>query len=243
MFIKHKAAIVALATVAVLATGSVAVAAVPAADGLITSCRTLSSGSLRVIDAEAGATCKSTEKKLTWNQTGPQGPAGAQGPKGDPGQQGAPGPKGADGATGPQGEPGPAGPAGTPGGLSDVYTSSGNASIDGSNYTVITALNLPAGKYLVNGWGMSLNQQEQSAMVSCNMYDNRGNHLGTSDATLPAPSIVDTNSYATVPFLATVNLPDPGQVRVECIVGNAVAGIQQDVKLTALTVGDIKTGS
>jgi hypothetical protein len=243
MFIKHRIAVVALSTFAVLGVGSVAVAAVPAADGVITGCRSLIGGALRVIDAEAGATCKSTEQKLTWNQTGPRGLAGPQGPQGVAGQQGLPGPTGAEGPTGPRGEPGPAGPGGTPGGLSDVYTASGSTSIDGSNYTVIAALNLPAGKYLVNGWGMSHNQQAQSAMVSCNMYDDRGTHLGVSEATLPAPSMVDTDSYATVPFLATVHLPDAGHVRVECIVGNAVAGIWQSIKLTALTVGDINASS
>jgi hypothetical protein len=243
MRIKHKVFTVGLATVAILATGSMAMAAIPGINGVITACRSVSGGALRVIDGDAGATCKSTERNLTWNQTGQPGATGPQGLKGDAGEQGIPGPKGADGAPGIQGETGVAGPAGAAGGLSEVYTAAGSASLDGSNYKVVTAMNLPAGKYLVNGWGMALNQQEQSALVSCNMYDDRGNHLGVSDATLPAPSIVNTYSYATMPLLATVNLPDPGQVRVQCIVGNAVPGIWQSVKLTALTVGDIKTGS
>jgi hypothetical protein len=32
-----------------------------------------------VIDAEAGQTCTTKEATLTWNQTGPQGPAGSPG--------------------------------------------------------------------------------------------------------------------------------------------------------------------
>jgi hypothetical protein len=37
------------------------------------------SGSLRVIDAEAGAKCAKNEKPLDFNQTGPQGPQGPAG--------------------------------------------------------------------------------------------------------------------------------------------------------------------
>jgi hypothetical protein len=35
-----------------------------------------------VIDYEAGKRCTSSERRLTWNQTGPQGPAGPQGAPG-----------------------------------------------------------------------------------------------------------------------------------------------------------------
>ncbi len=58
-------------------------------------------GRMRIIPANA--TCKSTEKILTWNQQGPPGP---QGLKGAQGIQGLPGPKGAQGIQGP---PGPSG--------------------------------------------------------------------------------------------------------------------------------------
>jgi IS5 family transposase len=153
---KHKLSTVGLATVALVATGSIAMAAIPGKNGVITGCRDLTTGTLRAIDAEAGATCKSTETKLTWNQTGPRGATGPQGPKGAPGQQGVPGLKGDPGAPGPRGAPGPAGPAGSPGGLSDVYTAAGSASIDGANYTTITTLHLPAGNYLINGHGVVL---------------------------------------------------------------------------------------
>ncbi|HEY7791402.1 MAG TPA: hypothetical protein VIC33_12855 [Vicinamibacterales bacterium] len=74
--------------------------------------------------------CDRNETLLTWNITGPQGPAGpqgltgAQGPQGAVGPQGAPGPQGAvgpqgltgpQGAVGPQGAPGPQGETGPAG--------------------------------------------------------------------------------------------------------------------------------
>jgi hypothetical protein len=47
----------------------------PAANGVITGCYRKTTGALRVIDS--GKACASTERKLTWNQTGPAGPPAA----------------------------------------------------------------------------------------------------------------------------------------------------------------------
>jgi len=64
-------------------------------------CVTNSTGAIRIVSASTS--CKTTEHKIQWNQTGPQGPQGPAGPQG---------PKGAKGATGAQGPTGPQGPAG-----------------------------------------------------------------------------------------------------------------------------------
>lgn len=66
-----------VALVGTIAAVAVA-AAIPSADGTITACRK-SDGSIRLIDTDSGATCKSNEQALTWNQTGPQGPPGMSG--------------------------------------------------------------------------------------------------------------------------------------------------------------------
>jgi len=87
-----------LATLALTLGGGVAFATIPGSGGMISGCYERNSGLLRVIDAGAGATCRSSETPLDWNQQGPRGP---QGEKGDPGPKGDPG------------EPGPRGPAGT----------------------------------------------------------------------------------------------------------------------------------
>jgi hypothetical protein len=39
---------------------------IPSSDGTITACRNNQSGALRIIDAEAGQTCKASETQLTW---------------------------------------------------------------------------------------------------------------------------------------------------------------------------------
>jgi hypothetical protein len=64
-----------LAVLVVVAAG-IAYAAIPGGDGTISGCYKMSDGTLRVIDAEAGQTCKSSEKPITWSQTGPPGPPG-----------------------------------------------------------------------------------------------------------------------------------------------------------------------
>jgi hypothetical protein len=71
-------------------------AAIPDPSGAIHACYR-SNGNLRLVDKSS---CTSGETALTWNQTGPQGPAGTPGPQGGPGPQGQPG------------KPGPAGVAG-----------------------------------------------------------------------------------------------------------------------------------
>jgi hypothetical protein len=74
-------------TAAVLALGTVGIgyAAIPGSGGVISGCRDVNTGVLRVIDAEAGETCRGREAALTWNQTGPPGPPGADGSDGAPG--------------------------------------------------------------------------------------------------------------------------------------------------------------
>src|SRR5688500_203018 len=76
------------ATFAVL-VGGMAYAAIPhSSSGVITGCYSKSDGTLRVIDAQSGKSCKGTEKKLAWNQTGPRGPRGAKGAPGVVGKLG-----------------------------------------------------------------------------------------------------------------------------------------------------------
>jgi hypothetical protein len=100
---KRGAAVAAAVVVGVGATGGTAWAAglIPGADGVINACYNSTNGNLRVV--KQGQKCRTHEKVLSWNQTGPQGPAG---PQGATGPQGPAGPAGATGATGPQGPAG-----------------------------------------------------------------------------------------------------------------------------------------
>ena len=92
----------------VVLAGGVAVAAIPSTStGLISGCRNVKTGALRVIDYQAGKRCTpTTERPLTWNAKGVAGPRGLQGiagPVGAKGATGATGSAGPIGATGPQG--------------------------------------------------------------------------------------------------------------------------------------------
>jgi Collagen triple helix repeat (20 copies) len=103
----------------------------------ITACAAKANGRLRLISASAS--CKASERRLSWNVAGPAGakgdagppgpqgdpgavgPAGAPGPRGEQGVRGQTGPQGRAGAVGPAGPQGPSGPKGDPGrGLSSL---------------------------------------------------------------------------------------------------------------------------
>ena len=69
----NRALIVIGAALALGIGGGVAVAQIPSSDGTITACMTPPAGTIRLIDAEAGATCKKGEKQVTWNEAGQPG--------------------------------------------------------------------------------------------------------------------------------------------------------------------------
>lgn len=48
--------------------------------GVITACMVKKTGAVRFINAQVGKTCTKKEKKITFNQTGPQGAQGERGP-------------------------------------------------------------------------------------------------------------------------------------------------------------------
>jgi hypothetical protein len=80
--IRWVAAIVVLGVV----IGGTAFAAIPSkSNGVITGCYSKKTGALRLIDAEAGRTCKQDERKVTWNVKGRRGARGPQGLPGEPG--------------------------------------------------------------------------------------------------------------------------------------------------------------
>jgi hypothetical protein len=82
---------------AVSGAATIVEASIPSPTGVVNGCYDPRSAYVRVVDTALGQTCTTAEKALNWNQTGPQGPAGATGPQGPAGP------------TGPQGPAGPAG--------------------------------------------------------------------------------------------------------------------------------------
>jgi hypothetical protein len=71
-----------------LTAAGTAYAAIPDANGVIHGCYNVVTGSTKIID---GNSCGFLEKAITWQQTGPRGPAGTPGPQGPAGPQGAAG--------------------------------------------------------------------------------------------------------------------------------------------------------
>jgi len=113
---------IALGTTALALTAGAGLAgAVTDSSGVIHACAATRTshhtlqGTLRVIDTASGQLCHTSETALSWNQTGPAGPAGSPGPQGAAGPQGAPGPQGPRGQAGPQGPKGDQGQTGAKG--------------------------------------------------------------------------------------------------------------------------------
>ena len=72
---RRKRVWLAVAVATIIAVGA-AYAAIPSPDGVISACYGKRTGVLRVVDAEAGTGCTKSERALSWNQVGPQGPPG-----------------------------------------------------------------------------------------------------------------------------------------------------------------------
>ena len=171
-----KAAGVVVVIAAVGASVGVAVAAVPS-DNVISSCYSLTNGGVRIIDTSVDS-CKSSERALSWNQIGPQGPQGLQGLQGPQGLQGEQGPQGlqgdrgypgADGARGAQGLKGDTGAPG-PAGSGDVYIARGSAYRGSDNHTNLSlSVNVPAGSYVINGKANVTNVDGDRQRADCRL--------------------------------------------------------------------------
>jgi collagen triple helix repeat protein len=140
-----------MGAVAVLAAVVIGHAAIPGAGGVISACYNVSSnpsGSLRVIDAQAGAKCAKNEKLLTFNQTGPQGLKGDPGTPGTNGTDGVDGTNGTDGKNGVDGMDGAPGPAG-PAGISTATFAGGDAVFINITPTEVASKTLAEGSWVV----------------------------------------------------------------------------------------------
>jgi FlaG/FlaF family flagellin (archaellin) len=87
---RKKLTIALAGTVAALTLGSIAWAAIPAGNGVISGCYDKTTGALRVTDTATNTPkgCSNKEAALTWSQQGPKGDPGIPGPKGDKGDPG-----------------------------------------------------------------------------------------------------------------------------------------------------------
>jgi hypothetical protein len=125
MDVKRKVIIAGAATLVLTAGASVATAAVMSSgpvdsSGVIHGCWSdkAINGSHVLVLQDAGTSCPNGTTAISWNQSGPQGPAGPPGPQG---------------ATGPAGPSGPPGPTGPPGSSAPVDIGTVTLNLDWSN--------------------------------------------------------------------------------------------------------------
>ena len=82
------------------ASVGVVAASIPSSAGVYSACYDRKDGTVRLVDSTTTTCPKGQQGPITWNELGPQGPAGSTGPEGPAGSPGAQGP------AGPQGSPG-----------------------------------------------------------------------------------------------------------------------------------------
>jgi hypothetical protein len=237
-----------VATAALVVAAGAGYAAIPSSSGAVEGCYERITGVLRVIDTEAGKSCKSFENPITWSVQGPagaMGPAGPQGPAGAAGEKGAAGPAGPAGPQGAQGLQGPQGAQGPQGlrGPSDVYVfrSSGTIPLLTKTRAAIAQLDLPAGKYLLsaNASFQSSDSESQPINVVCDLPTNApGGNQGIG-ATSNSPEIYTVSSLV---LLGTVSSSLAIHVEVVCTASAGLGGPDPKefrpfaVTLTALKV-------
>jgi collagen triple helix repeat protein len=148
---RRKVGIGAIGALVIPAAVMIAHAAIPGSGGVISACYNVStnpSGSLRVIDADAGAKCAKNEKLLTFNQTGPQGVKGDKGDPGTNGTNGINGVAGTNGTNGADGEPGPPGPPGPAGISTATFAGATNVAL-GDVIGKVASKQVAAGSWVV----------------------------------------------------------------------------------------------
>lgn len=222
--------------------------------GLLTGCYARATGNLRIVDHYP---CRSAERPLSWNQTGPEGRQGLQGspgtvgstgpagspsvqgsmvgptgPTGTQGSQGPSGPQGSAGASGPvgsQGLPGPQGLSG-PQGPTDVYYRDEPLaqSMSQGSYATAVSLALPAGTYVVQAKvGLSASSGPHDG--ACFLRDATGADLDRA--------FVEIARFGTVmPLLATYGSSQAIGLSVVCVDAGGAGVIDQFARITAMRV-------
>jgi len=231
--------LLAASTAGLALAGGIAYATIPDSGGVIHTCfkgsdATKPGGAtLSIVDSESGATCKTGDTGLTFNQQGPPGPQGDPGPQGPAGPQGDPGPQG------------PAGPPGPSGALANLFQSSRFASVDSyaGQDIVLQMGSLPAGSYALDltvavGGGAGPSSLPVRDLF-CVFGTNQTN-LTVEQMTFPSLQ-VNGNGFAVMPLLARVTLTESTALVVRCsiIPSSDAPHIVLDANLNATEVGSI----
>lgn len=205
------ASVIAAAVMALLAGGTYALAA---SGGTIRACAKKSGGALRI-----AATCKTNERRVTWNVRGLQGiqgPKGVTGPKGD---------------TGPRGDTGPTGP-------SAAYTAVNDDDVNvSSGETTLAVLSLPAGNWVINAKAVAQDMSDTAIDVQCQLASERS----VFDESIAG---VDENSsdlsVATIPVQVARAFSTPTAVELQCD-SDGVSAQSSYASITAIQVGTLSS--
>jgi len=229
------------ATLAVTATGGIALASDAAATGTITACYRPGSRTAELQLPSTPGSCPRDDKTLTWNQTGPQGPPGAQGLQGQPGAQSLQGQPGAQGLQGQPGAQGPQGPAGAS--VGTAATSSTIVPLNAAaTSTVLTGPAVPSsGTYYVTvaaTFGIA-----QGNSVICDLESSSGGTASSAFTEGPEPADIDE----TLPLNGVLVLSAGAAPEVRCTdTGPGDITFFQQGTITAVLVSsptDTTTGS
>jgi hypothetical protein len=214
-------AVTAVALVAIAGAVTYAVAGI-GGGGVINGCYKSQNGQLRLIDP-ATDHCLPSEKPISWNQTGtqgPPGPKGATGPAGAKGATGAAGAKGATGAAGPKGATGPAGAKGATGaagpkgatGARGPTGPSGLAGYEQVNHTIQPlndlaqdAVNCPTGKVPVGGGAAVFGLIRNAAGQSPSVVDSSPTSTGWSSIAVAPQGFSNTANWSLTTYVICVN--------------------------------------
>ncbi|MBI5949528.1 MAG: collagen-like protein [Chloroflexi bacterium] len=199
---------------------TVTFASIPDSDGTIRACYAKSGGALRVIDSSVSS-CKSSEKVLEWNQSGPAGPAGNAGPAGP---------------TGPQG----------PAGLTAAYDVPANGDHDeltASEYPgqTLNSIELPPGNWAVFGRVMiSSDLGLTEYYAACYLKSPSDSGYYDSGYILESVSTAGLQRASqTISMMALVALPDGGTVVLSCVDNPVQTTFWSNAKIMAVQVSTI----
>ena len=150
-------------------------------------CVSNSTGAISIVSKTA--VCKAGFTKISWNQVGPQGPAGAKGatgaagPVGPKGMTGAQGPQGIPGATGPQGPQGVQGPAGISSGNFVSVGNSGPLAVSPGTLVAQTNPVAATGTYYINASALlHVDANDGAYCYTTSQFNGGGGLQGGSDS-------------------------------------------------------------
>ncbi|MDQ3722262.1 MAG: hypothetical protein M3376_04165 [Actinomycetota bacterium] len=217
----------------VIASGGVAYATIPDSGGVIHSCYSSGSGSLRVIDSDRRDVCKSGETPLTFNQTGPEGPPGEDGADGEDGLDGEDGGEAADGGNG-------ADDALQPSGSSEAVSApDGTVSTWGRVFAAQRSIELPAGRWVITTTAVANNDKRAVATFDCRLR--AGGKVIDSIKDIPLAATATAGEREAFAMTGAARLAGAGSAELQC--RSAAPGNVRSASITAISVETISNGS